>query len=87
MKERKVKQGMYLVDNAGQIRYYIDPTITGVLKERDDWVADNVPAINLKDDLNNLKETVKLPSDGPGSVCRRFTSGITARKRRRLTRT
>ena len=72
MKERQIKQGMYLVDNAGQIRYYIDPTITGVLKQRDDWVADEAPAVNLKDDLNNLKETVSLPSDGPDSPLQTF---------------
>ena len=31
----KVKQGKYLVDDLGQVCYYIDPTITGVLQERD----------------------------------------------------
>ena len=60
------------MDDAGQIRYHIDPTITGVLKERDDWVADKAPAVNLKDDLNNLKETVKLPADGPDSPLQTF---------------
>jgi putative OPT family oligopeptide transporter len=65
--ERSVKSGMYLVDNAGQVRYHIDPTITGVLKQRDDWVADDLPDVNLKGDLENLKETVKLPTNGPDS--------------------
>ncbi len=70
--ERAVKSGKYLVDDAGQIRYHIDPTITGVLKQRDDWVADQLPDVNLKSDLNNLKETVKLPADGPDSPLQTF---------------
>ena len=33
----KVKPGKYLVDDGGQVCYRVDPTITGVLKQRDDW--------------------------------------------------
>lgn len=31
-----VRQGKYLVDESGEIQYYVDPAINGVLKERDD---------------------------------------------------
>ncbi len=31
-----IPAGKYLVDDAGQIRYYVDPAINGVLEERDD---------------------------------------------------
>ena len=64
----KVKPGKYLVDDAGQVRYHIDPTITGVLKQRDNWVADELPAANLKGDLDSLKETVKLPGGADASL-------------------
>jgi putative OPT family oligopeptide transporter len=70
--ERAVKPGKYLVDNAGQVRYHIDPTITGVLKQRDDWTAAGLADINLKDDLDSLKEAVKLSANGPDSPLQTF---------------
>jgi putative OPT family oligopeptide transporter len=68
----KVKPGKYLVDDAGQVRYHIDPTITGVLKQRDNWVADEVTAANLKGDVDSLKETVRIPKAGPDSPLQTF---------------
>jgi putative OPT family oligopeptide transporter len=58
--ELKVKPGKYLVD-AGEVRYRVDPTITGVLKQRDDWVPIDRPGVNLKADLSELKETARIP--------------------------
>jgi putative OPT family oligopeptide transporter len=62
--ELKVKPGKYLVNDRGQICYHIDPTITGVLKQRDDWVPMFLKNVNLINDLENLKETVSLPRSG-----------------------
>ena len=68
----RVTPGKYLVDDAGQVCFRIDPTITGVLKQRDDWKEKQIAGVNLKDDLGSLKETVRLPEDGPDSPLRTF---------------
>jgi putative OPT family oligopeptide transporter len=62
----EVKPGKYLVDDKGRVRYYVDPTITGDLKQRDEYTplaadADaKVRETNLKDDLGKMKTTVTL---------------------------
>ncbi len=62
----EVKPGKYLVDDKGRVRYYVDPTITGDLKQRDEYVplpsdADSrIRAANLQNDLGKLKTTVTL---------------------------
>ena len=68
----KVKQGKYLVDDLGQVCYYIDPTITGVLQERDAYAPKEAPGVSAKDDLKNLKEKVRLPEDGPNTPLKTF---------------
>ena len=68
----KVKPGKYLVDDLGQVRYRIDPTITGVLKHRDDWLPKELAGVTLKPDVANLKETVRLPENGPNSPLQIF---------------
>ncbi len=68
----KVKQGKYLVDDLGQVCYYIDPTITGVLQERDAYTPTEAPNLSAKGDLKNLEETVRLPADGPNTPLRTF---------------
>ncbi len=67
-----VKPGKYLVDAAGQVSFRIDPTITGTLHQRDDWQAKTLPGVNIKDDLDSLREEVRLPEDGPNSPLRTF---------------
>ncbi len=58
----------YLVDTEGRVVYRVDPTITGGLKQRDEIVTDDLPAVTLKkEELQNvrgLKETMTLRQDG-----------------------
>ena len=42
-KYKPIKSDTYLVDSAGQVCYRVDPSITGVLKKRDEFTSLNVP--------------------------------------------
>jgi hypothetical protein len=73
---QEVKPGKYLVDDRGRVRYFIDPTITGNLKERDTYVKPAKPVdVDLKDDLGKLTTRVTLANaDGSLSVYRLWTN-------------
>ena len=46
--EVEIKPGKYLVDSLGQVCYYVDPTITGDLDQRDEFLS----AADLQAELN-----------------------------------
>jgi len=61
----KVKPGEYLVDDAGQVVYFVDPTITGELKQRDQFVPVELPDLHpSKDEAAKLTETVTMRESG-----------------------
>ncbi len=56
-----VKSGEYLVDNAGQVVYFVDPTITGDLHQRDEFQPVETPVPGPgKEEAAKLTETAKL---------------------------
>ena len=60
----KVKPGKYLVDDAGNVRFFVDPTITGDMKKRDHFKAllwDKSLTLP-KNVLEKLTEKVRLPN-------------------------
>jgi OPT family oligopeptide transporter len=40
--------GKYLIDAQGNIRYYVDPAVTGKMEDREDYVKDDLPTGRLR---------------------------------------
>jgi uncharacterized oligopeptide transporter (OPT) family protein len=61
-----VVPGIYLLDQAGHIRYQVDPTITGKVDQRDEvkW-TENIKVRLDKKDLDRIKNTFAVFKDMP----------------------
>ncbi|HEX3315745.1 MAG TPA: OPT/YSL family transporter, partial [Gemmataceae bacterium] len=68
----KIRPGKYLVDDAGNVRFFVDPTITGDLKKRDHFKSmmyKGTPPHPTKEAIAKIKDTVRLPNrSGNGYV-------------------
>jgi hypothetical protein len=64
----KIKGGKYLVDDRGQVVYHVDPTITGDVDQRDEFVAFDQNVTLTAEEVKNIPHTVALrPKNAEGA--------------------
>jgi hypothetical protein len=68
----KLEKGKYLVDDQYRLRFFVDPAVTGKITKREEYIATTQPAVNLKNDLAKLHDTVFTTLTGDTGDLKRY---------------